>query len=151
MAEITIKLDKVTGQVRLELKDKDIIQEMDERVAGFCQALLTDSKEFNEKEIFSDLFDYIRTYDRILYAPISSMIYACYKEHEAQEADKLIGIMNTNILALVNYAQGEEIAERVEKEKCEKKQKCLKDTKKVILKIWDHSNLAQFSIIALHH
>lgn len=143
MAGINININKTTGNVQIKIEDKDITQEMMERVNGFCTALLTDSDKFNKVSVFNDILNYITIYDRILYAPISNTIYACYDEHDIEESSSLIGTMNSNIEAVVVYAQSSEFIERKKQAQGEKAKKNLDDTRKVILKIWDHINLAQ--------
>lgn len=143
MAGINININKTTGNVQIKIEDKDITQEMMERVNGFCSALLTDSDKFNKVSVFNDILNYISIYDRILYAPISNTIYACYDEHDIEEASSLIGTMNSNIEAVVAYAQSSEFIERKKKAQGEESKKNLDDTRKVVLKIWDHINLAQ--------
>ena len=149
MAGIKININKTAGNVPIRVEDKDITQEMNERVDEFAKAFLTDWDKFDKQEVFNDILDYIRTYRRILYAPISNMIYACYNDHEAEEAAGLIDTMNINIIAVVNYSQGEVVARRIKTAGSEKEKKDLEDTQKVILKIWDHSNLAQQQYSAL--
>lgn len=140
MAEITININKTTGDIKVELNSKDITQEMTEKVDGFCQALFISSDQFNRVAVFDDILHYIKSYDRILYAPISNTIYACYNEYEAKEAENMIGTMNSNVEAVVAYTRSPEYIDRRTKEKDKKP---YDDTRKAVLKIWDHINLAQ--------
>lgn len=140
MSGITININKTAGNIQVEINEKDTTQEMVERVNKYCYSLFDDSNEFNRVSVFDDILDYIENYDRILYAPISNTIYACYDEHDVKEAEKMIGTMNSNIEAVVAYTRSQEFEER----KNNAKNKALyDDARKAILKIWDHANLAQ--------
>lgn len=148
MSNLTININKTTGKIQVKHDEKDLTEEMTEKISGLCTALLTDNSKFEKEKIFDEILDYISTYDRILYAPISNTIYACYNDHDIEEGRRLIGTLNSNIIAVVNYSQGELIANKINTSKDEKKKK-LTDTKKAILKIWDHINLAQQQYSAL--
>ena len=147
MAGITININKTADGIKVELNKTDIIQEMTEKVNEVCQLLLTDSDKFEEKDACDKIIDYIHNHDRILYAPISNTIYACYNEHEAKEAEKMIGTMIANMQAVVDYTRSEEYIER--RKTAGKKQKAFDDTRKAVLKIWDHINLAQMQYSSL--
>lgn len=147
MAGITININKTADGIKVELNKTDIIQEMTEKVNEVCQLLLTDSDKFEEKDTCDKIIDYIHNHDRILYAPISNTIYACYNEHEAKEAEKMIGTMIANMQAVVDYTRSDEYVER--KKTAGKKQKAFDDTRKAVLKIWDHINLAQMQYSSL--
>lgn len=136
----------ILGNKKIEPNEKDTTQEMTEKINGFCQKLFIASDKFDKNAAFDDLVRYIDKYGRILYAPISGFIYACYNEHEVEDAEKLIGNMNTNMEAIVSYVYSEEYEEKL---KLSSKKKVFTDTKKVIIKIWDHINLAQYQYSAL--
>ncbi len=148
MPNLKININKTTGNVQFNFDDKDLTEEMNEKVQALCKALLTDNNNFKKDAVFQDIYKYISNYDRILYAPISNMIYACYNDHTAEEATNIMGTINSNIIAVVNYSQGKEVNEFITKARGENK-KHLQDTKKVILKIWDHINLAHQQYSAL--
>ena len=148
MSNLKININKTTGNVQFKFDEIDLTEEMNEKVQALCKALLTDNNKFKKEVVFQEIYNYISNYDRILYAPISNMIYACYNEHTSEEATNIMGTINSNIIAVVNYSQGTEVAELIEKTKEEQKQN-LNDTKKAILKIWDHINLAHQQYSAL--
>lgn len=146
MARIIIT--KTENNVSYEITDKDLTQEMTESVNAFCQSLFVDSNIFEKEKAFNDILDYIRQYDRLLYAPISNTIYACFDEHEAEEAINMIGTMGSNIESVVAYTQSPEFRKRLE-ESNSKSTKQMEDARKAVLKIWDHVNLAQQQYSAL--
>lgn len=146
-SKFTININRTVGNVKFEPNGKDIIEERTERVNKFCEMLFIDNNNFDKLKTFEYLFDYIDKYNRILYAPISTSIYACYNEHEAEEVEKLIGNMITNVQAIVDYTYSNEYKanEKIQN----KKRKAYYDTKKAIIKIWDHINLAQMQYSTL--
>lgn len=111
--------------------ESNVTNEMSERMDGICRSLLVQNNEFEIEEVFQDLCDYISIYSRILYAPISNMIYDVYESHEdPNEIDNIIGNMVSNVDALREYAYHKDEGD------------ISKDAKKVVIKIWDHINLA---------
>lgn len=131
---------------RTDKDEKEVIQidnrlnEMEEKVKGFCQALLGDAKKFNEEQVCEDLVAYISEYHRILYSPISNTIYQYYEEHESEEASKKIGSMLSNAEAVIDYTKTETFIKL--KDESTNPQD-YEDASKAILKIWDHISLAQ--------
>lgn len=142
MANIKININKSNSNIQARTDNVDITEEMNEKITALCKELLNDSDRFEKDKAFKLIYSYIKKYKRILYAPISNTIYACYNDHDFEEAQNLMGTMNTNIMAVVNYSQGNDISQRISTAQGEKK-KHLEDTQKAILKIWDHINLAQ--------
>lgn len=154
MENIKIDIKKTTGNSAIIPEEKDIIEEMNDRIQAFCNYLLVDNDKFDEEKAFDILLDYISKYDRILYSPISNTIYAYYNEHDENDATNKMGTISSNIIDIVAFSQGENISRRIEvaaKSKQLRQVKNLKDTRKAILKIWDHINLAQqqYSVLKL--
>lgn len=139
MARINIK--KTENSIKAKSNTNDIIQEMTERMNSICQLLLIDSNEFKESDVCNELINYLDGSKRILYTSISNTIYVCYNEHDIEETERMMGNMTANMQAVVEYTRSEEY------KKCRSnangKQKAYDDTKKAVLKIWDHINLAQ--------
>ena len=131
---------------RTDKDEKEVVQidnrlnEMEEKVKGFCQALLGDAKKFNEAQVCEDLVAYIGEYHRILYSPISNTIYQYYQEHESEEASKKIGSMLSNVESVIDYTKTEAF-DNLKNESS--KPQDYEDASKAILKIWDHISLAQ--------
>lgn len=122
---------------------KDVNQDKVNAIVKFFKLLLNDTEKFNEKAAFNELHSYIGKHDRILYAPISNEIYRCYDNHTPDEADVIMGMISTNMDKLVFYTISEAYESRRKQTRKEDSVKQLEDTKKAILKIWDHINLAQ--------
>lgn len=147
MARTRININKTENGIETEPTSKDVIQEMTEKINTICQLLLTDSNEFDRVTACDEIIDYLDGSKRILYAPISNTIYACYNEHEAEETEKMMGDMTANMQAVVEYTLSDEYKRR--RRDAGKKQKAFDDTKKAVLKIWDHINLAQMQYSTL--
>lgn len=116
------------------------LNEMEGKVKGFCQVLLSDAEQFNGEQVCKGLVAYIGEYHRILYSPISNTIYKCYQECESDEASKKIGSMLSNTEAVISYTKTQAFVKL--KEESSNPQD-YEDASKAILKIWDHISLAQ--------
>lgn len=130
---MSISINKTNTPITLDGENQklSITNEMSESMNGICRELLIQNNEFIEKNVFESLCDYISKYDRVLYAPISNMIYDIYEKHDdPAEIDRIIGNMMSNVDALREYAYHAT------------QEGISKDAKKVVIKIWDHINLA---------
>lgn len=130
---MSISINKTEGQSSFnnDHHESNVTNEMSERMDGICRELLNQNNEFKKEDVFQNLCDYISKYNRILYAPISNMIYNVYESHDdPKEIDGIIGNMMSNVDALREYAYHEGQGD------------ISKDAKKVVIKIWDHINLA---------
>lgn len=104
-------------------------QKMQAAIEAFFMKLTVANNIFNVEETFEALEDYIKEYNRILYSPISNNIFI---KHEDKE---YIGNILSNLDSLINFSD-----KYVPKNREEEVH--IIDTKKAILKIWDHVNLA---------
>lgn len=141
MSSINIKINKTTKQIELKVDDRVITEEMSEKITEICNVLFTDSSQFDERNAFNMVFQYIRGYHRLLYSQISNIVYAFYNEHTTEEATNALGTMISNIEKVVAYTGTKDYRDRKAKQPNEKK--IYEDTEKVLIKIWDHVNLAQ--------
>lgn len=128
---------------------KDTTQERVTAIVSFFSLLRVDCSDFDEKQAFDTLKEYISHYGRILYAPISNEIYNCYDEKNYEEAIRTIGSVISNVEKLVAYTESSEFQTRRNQTRKPESIQCLEDTQKAVLKIWDHVNLAQQQYNAL--
>lgn len=128
---------------------KDTTQEKVSAIVSFFRLLQVDCSDFNSKQAFDSLKEYISKYGRILYAPISNEIYNCYDENNYDDAMRIIGSVITNVEKLVAYTESPEFQTRRNQTKKPESIQCLEDAQKAVLKIWDHVNLAQQQYNAL--
>lgn len=137
MANPTINISKNNKQEFNRVQYDNSIQKKVDAITNVFKLLLVDSESFDEKSTFNQLFNYIRTYDRILYSPLSNIIYVV---NNSEESEVTMGQILTNIEKLVGYIESTEFDH---KDSFKENENCLRDTKKAILKIWDHISLAQ--------
>lgn len=135
------KSDKNAASVHAQMED--LTYERVDAVVGFFKRLVEDNDSFDEKKAFEALMLYISRYDRILYAPISNEIYMYYTQKSREEAERILGSVTSNMEKLAAYADSEECALCFGKGGDAGRQGQFEDTRKAILKIWDHINLAQ--------
>lgn len=96
--------------------------------------LIVDPSAFDKDTFIKQLSDYLIEYNRINYSSLSSLIYS-NEEHK-----NLIG---SNLENLVNYTEAPEFDSLFDND--EQKE----SVKKIIIKIWDHYNLAEAQMIVL--
>lgn len=133
-----ITIDK--NNAGLQLKQENVTHEMSDSVDKFFQEFFCDSSEFKAIETFDSIFNYIKGHDRIAYAQISNIIYGCFDGHESNEAMSMLGTLVSNMESVIAYAESNEFIMRKKQTRDTKK---LEDTRRAIIKIWDHVNLAQ--------
>ena len=143
MSSINIKINKTTKQVESKIDDRVVTEEMSEKITEICNLLFTDSDKFDEKNAFNAIFRYIKGYHRLLYSQISNIVYAYYNEHTTEEATNALGTMISNIEKVVAYTGTQDYRDRKAKATNPEDKKVYEDTEKVLIKIWDHVNLAQ--------
>lgn len=106
-----------------------------------CIQLFVSSQEFNAERVFDAIYAYVLKHDRILYAVISNHIFET-------ESEQKLGQMETNIDTLVEYLWSDRYKTR-ESEGSDSDKDKLQRTKKAILKIYDHVNLARRQFASL--
>lgn len=143
MSSINIKINKTTKQVEFKIDDKVITEEMAEKISEICDLLFTDSSQFDEINAFNMIFRYIKCYHRLLYSQISNIVYAYYNDHTTEEATNALGTMISNIEKIVAYTGTQEYEAQKSKVNKPQEKKIYEDTEKVLIKMWDHVNLAQ--------
>lgn len=131
----TIDLTKGKNESESYVQEEQT-QKMQTAINIFFNHLVVKSDQFNKEKAFDELQKYIMLYDRILYSPISNIIYSTYENSQEEE---LLGSLMTNLDALVLYALDTDI---IRDRKENQNEKIVEDTKKAVLKIWDHVNLA---------
>ena len=135
----------VVNRVTKNEKEKEFVhdeqmQKMQIEIEKVFQSMMVKQDQFEKEKTFDDLYSYILAYDRILYSPISNLIYSSYEN--GQDGD-VIGSLQSNLDALLSYVSNPQVIENKKSDlKDAKSKKRVDDTKKAIIKIWDHVNLA---------
>lgn len=114
----------------------DYIKEMSMGVDALCERLVKNSQGFDHKAFFETLNNYIKNEDRLLYTNITNFVFAL-KEEE-------IGVVQTNLDSVINYIYSDEFNKDFPWASGPENQGNPYDrTKRTVLKIWDHINLAK--------
>ncbi|MCD8397721.1 MAG: hypothetical protein LUD12_11180 [Lachnospiraceae bacterium] len=147
MPGIVIDINKTEdNNKKTSINTEDQIHDMMEQISNLCESLFVENDRFDRADFFWKLKEYLAEYDRILYAPISNIIYNCYNENDEGVAEKQIGTVISNLEAVVAYVY---TSECLEAKNMGSGEKAYEDSKKAVLKIWDHINLAKQQYMAL--
>lgn len=120
------KQNKQTQKAK-EKRTLDSLSPMERGMKDLLKELFKPNKEFDEKKFFQIVTDYVNNYDRLLYSELSSR---CFNLNPAQ-----IESIQMNISSAVEYAYSNKIQDDGKKELVQR-------TKRSILKLYDHFNLA---------
>lgn len=141
------KMDIQGEKIELDVEGKYSTQAMTDQVIEFCTQLLIDGSKFDEEKrenVFDLIYQYIKTNHRILYSPISNLIYTWFDKESSKTAEKKLATMTANLQYVSSYIETEKYKQRLKSVQGSKnEEKYYYDTEKAILKIWDHVNLAQ--------
>lgn len=121
---------------------KDHIREMGTAVDDFCRELTNESQDFSPKDFFGKLYDYIHKDGRLLYTNITNYVFSLDEE--------TFGIIQTNLDQVIQYIYSEQFKLDY---RCQNKRdsNLYGRTKRTVLKLWDHMNLAkrQYSLFKM--
>lgn len=111
-----------------ECRQEENTQAMQGAINDFFNHLVVKHDVFSNERAFDELQRYIIQYDRILYSPISNIIYSAYENSQEEE---LIGTLMSNLDALVSYSlDSDVIAKRKIALKEDTSKRIVDDTKK---------------------
>ena len=89
-----------------DCRQEENTQAMQGTINDFFNHLVVKHDEFSKEKAFDELQRYIMQYDRILYSPISNIIYSA---HENSQEEELIGTLMSNLDALVSYSLNRDV------------------------------------------
>lgn len=112
------------------------IKHMKEEVDLLCEKLLVESQKFDEEAFFLKIHKYVKNNERLLYTNITNFIFSKNEED--------VGTYQTNLDKVINYMYSKEF------EETHSNNQKLNRTKRIILKMWDHSNLAKRQYTQFH-
>lgn len=138
-------LNKIDEGEKQILPKSNQIDTMTEKMQKICECLLNDKYEV--ELTINSLIDYLHEHERILYSPISNIIYHCYDEDSEKIAGDRVGTISSNLENMFAHTEKKEFKKKAQEEKTKKK--AYEDVPKIILKLWDHVNLAQQQYIIL--
>jgi len=122
------KGDRSLADIESSAQSKDIFAEMQESIKKLCKGLLINSQKFDAEKWLSELKDYIKSYDRLLYSTISNIIFELSEEQ--------FGIFMTNLDSVVEAVMQPSTTQAITGQQ-----------KKVVLKFYDHANLAHCQFV----
>ena len=125
----------VKNKTEQSIQSKEI-EEKERYIIEICNKLFFSTVDFKTQEVYDQIRDYINKYERFLYSTISNYIF-----HEVKD-EKGLSIVNVNIGVLFQYLDMQQKDNKVSKDEYEK-------MKKVLLKIYDHVNLANRQFVEL--
>lgn len=116
------------------------LKEMQDAIDNLCLELSKESCRFKEYKFIKELIDYINEYERLLYVNVTN--YVCRLD------EKSFASMQSNIDFVAHYIYSKNFENDFRNE-----DKLKRDAvKKIVLKLWDHINLArkQFELFAIN-
>ena len=136
MQRITINPEKQVNsnlqKNRVDENSNEILSQMSRAIENLCHELSSDSIKFDNEHFIENVKRYIDNYNRILYSSITSYIFQMGDEDHTK--------FFTNIDSVREYVFGDEYKEKYLTSARDKSD--YGKIKLIILKIWDHSNLA---------
>lgn len=110
------------------------MEQMQKEMDEICQLLSVESKEFSASEFLNKVEKYIVRNERLLYTNITNYIFTL--------DDQCFGVLLTNIDNVVVYIESAECKIQYSEARSQDNEK-LEKTKRTIIKMWDHINLAR--------
>lgn len=135
---ISISIEKVKPQTTLCIDEKSKkVEKMKADILSICETISSQSSKFDVKDAFNEIKNYVHSYDRLLYAEISTYCYNLGSEN----TDSFQG--NLNSLIEYVFSQGYENGLKAEKGKNNQSEIELRErTKRIVIKLYDNVNLA---------
>ena len=119
-------------QIYYNDNSKEILDKMSRSTESLCHELSSDSIKFDKEHFIENVKRYVDNYNRILYSSITSYIFQMGDEDHTR--------FFTNIDSVREYVFGDEYKEKYLI--CDRDRSDYEKIKLIVLKIWDHSNLA---------
>ena len=140
-----IKLDKVdTGENYDEHPQDDDIEEIGSKVTQLCNELMQENENFNKENFLDTLVYFMENDKRILYSQVTSFIFDKYKKSGSlEDASDIIDDMTTNLVSMIEWTKSDGF------ENTSTYQEHFRGNwgnspkiRKILIKLWDHINLA---------
>ena len=135
---MAISIEKTDAQVTLCKDEKsEKVEKMKADILSICQTISSPSSKFEAKVAFNEIKNYVHSYDRLLYAEISTYCYNL----EPEGTDSFQG--NLNSLIEYVFSQDYENGLKAEQGKNHQVEVELRErSKRVVVKLYDNVNLA---------
>lgn len=132
-----IKITKINTESEINQYNYDNDKKTEkaiEEISLICASLLSKNNEFNEKKCFDCILNYIKKYDRILYAPISGTIYSVCASKEHEKSSDTMGNITSNMDKVKEYAHSDSVNDRINQAPTETEKKTTVGYTKIHLK-----------------
>lgn len=135
---MAISIEKTGAQTTLCKDEKSKkVEKMKADILSICQTISSPSNKFEAKVAFNEIKNYVQSYDRLLYAEISTYCYNL----EPESTDSFQG--NLNSLIEYVFSQDYENGLKAEQGKKNPDEVELRErSKRVVIKLYDNVNLA---------
>lgn len=132
------------GQILIEEHSSGLgpIEDMGTQVDKLCELLSLTSANYDVRNAFNAIKAYTKEYDRLLYANISNFIFTNYTE-------KKITTIQSNLISISDYVLSKEFENRITQTNNRNEKDLIKQSRKIVLKLYDHVNLANRQYIEL--
>ena len=139
-----IKIDKdATGIQESEESQTGYLIRVQSETLALCELLNAESDSeadedaFSPKVFFEEMYSYVENDNRLVYSSITNYIFSLANKKD--QTDQIVASIITNLQSAIDYTGVPEF-EIISKEK---NPETVSKTKKYMLKLWDHINLAQ--------
>lgn len=138
--KMKIKIDKAdTGENYNEHPQDDDIEEIGSKVTQLCKELMLENENFDKKNFLGILAYFMENDKRILYSQVTSFIFDRYKKSGSlKDASDIIDNMTTNLVSMIEWTKSTSGYQQ----DFEKDSDKLPKSRKILIKLWDHINLA---------
>ena len=119
-------------------------EEMTVKIRDICNDLCAEKEQFQEEAVYEKILEYVASDQRILYSQITSEIFSYYNRSDIINPDERIETMTANLTKLVEYSRKDGNQQKI-KEKYNNEEvfrQAAGSMPKVLIKMWDHINLA---------
>lgn len=130
-----IPVDKTEQKVSENQKSTRRIEKMSEEMINVCDIISQPSKVFEVNAAFAKIEKYIDEYDRLLYSDISNYIF--------RKSEEEVSTFQTNLDAILEYVLSNDYENKIKSESNREKRFKIEKYQKVVLKMYDHVNLAK--------
>lgn len=111
------------------------LEEMSDGMEDIFRELSKSPQQYDEEKVFNQIRNYVAVYDKFLYSDISNYIFRI-------SSDEDVDTFQSNLELVLEFVLNEDYDLKIEKAGKEEAQR-LEKTRKTVLKIYDHANLAR--------
>lgn len=140
-----IKLDKIdAGENYDEHPQDDDIEEIGSKVTQLCNELILENESFNKEHFLNILLYFMENDKRILYSQVTGFIFDRYKKSGSlKDASDIIDNMTANLVSMIEWTKSDGFeSTSTYQEHFRGNLDNSPKIRKILIKLWDHINLA---------